>query len=258
LLRSVTPSGLPRPATWIAFLVGGFFLYLTFPLLQFRASGLSGLAEFLGAMVRVPDWSYLPVLAGLLGETIAIAILGTVPAVLLSLPLSLFAARNTTPHVAVSWLLRLVCSAVRAIPELVWVLLLAGLVGLGVVPGVLALIITSVSFLVRAYAESLEVVDPKAIEGVAAQGASWLGIRTFAVLPQAAPDLIGLSLYWFDVNLRMSTILGMVGAGGLGLAITQSAKLFKYERLGMILISVYLLVTLVDRASAIARRRLVG
>jgi len=118
------------------------------------------------------------------------------------------------------------------------------------------LFLTTVGFLVKTFAESLDVVDRKPVEGITAAGADWTGIRTIGAVPQALPDFVGLSLYSFDVNIRASAIIGALGAGGIGYDISQAVKLFQFDRLGLLIISIYLIVAAIDVASSQIRRRL--
>lgn len=255
-MRFVTPTGKP---TWTTLAIGLLipaFLILTLPVLNIDLSRLESFRILAQAVATPIDASYLPTLLKLCGETLGMAWVGTVAALLFALPLSLLAGRNTSPHVAVSLVAKAVFSIVRAVPDIVWAAMLAGAVGLGVLPGVLALMVTGTAFMVKVFAESYEVVDPKPIEGVLAQGASPFAVRTFAVLPQAAPDLVGLTLYVLDVNVRAATILGLVGAGGIGYDLTQAIRLQYWDRIVLIIAAVYLMVTTIDRLSDILRSRL--
>jgi phosphonate transport system permease protein len=258
----LTPSGRPKPSTIWTIFVTGAVLVFTAPLLEFDGprflSNLGSFADFLRNLIRMPDLGYCPKLARLILETVMMALVSTVAALAVGLPLSLLAARNTTPWPPLRAFLQVSLAIGRGVPDLLWALMLVSAVGLGVLPGVAALIITSVAFIVKVYAEALEVVDTKAIEGLAAVGAGPIGLRTVAVVPQAAPDLIGLGFYLLDVNVRAASILGLVGAGGIGFDLSQALRLFQYERLGMILFSIYALVTLIDRLSEWLRSRLVS
>ena len=213
------------------------------------------LFSFLKKLFVAPDFAYFPTLAQLTLETFLIAFVATMAACLLSFIPAFLAARNCTPHVVVSVGLKGIASIVRAIPDLLLALVLASSIGLGNVPGVMALTITSVAYLVKAYAEALEVVSKNPVEGIAAAGGGWLAQRTLGVVPQAAPDLIGLSLYTMDSNLRSAAILGAVGAGGIGYDLAAAIRHFRFDRLGMMILSVYLSVSLVDALSSWIRRR---
>ncbi|PKO92350.1 MAG: phosphonate ABC transporter, permease protein PhnE [Betaproteobacteria bacterium HGW-Betaproteobacteria-10] len=259
--RWPTPNGLlPLP------LIGGVLallglLWLTAPVVEvdfIRLFGSGGkMLDFAGQMFVTPDWAYVPQLLEKMLETIEMTVLGTAIAIVISLPLGILAARNATPHIVVYRLTRDLLSLMRALPELVWALVFVSAVGLGPLPGVMALAFVTVGFMGKFFAESIEVVDQKAVEGVRAHGAGWLQVRLFAMLPQALPDFVGSVMYILDHNLRAATILGLVGAGGIGYDLVMSMRLFQYERLLLIALSIYLLVTALDRASDMLRSRII-
>lgn len=259
--RWPTPNGLlPLP------LVGGVLallcmLWLTAPIVEVdfvRLFGSGGkMLNFAGQMFVTPDWAYMPQLLAKMLETIEMTVLATAIAIVISLPLGILAARNATPHVAVYRLTRDLLSLMRALPELVWALVFVSAVGLGPLPGVMALAFVTVGFMGKFFAESIEVVDHKAVEGVRAHGAGWFQVRLFAMLPQALPDFVGTVMYILDHNLRAATILGLVGAGGIGYDLVMSMRLFQYERLLLIALSIYLVVTVLDRASDSLRSRII-
>lgn len=257
----------PTPSGWLPLpLVGGVLallcaLWLTAPIVEVDFVRLIGsfgkMVGFAGQMFVTPDWSYVPQLLAKMLETIEMTILGTAIAIVLSLPLGVLAARNATPHIAVYRVTRDVLSLMRALPELVWALVFVSAVGLGPLPGVMALALVTVGFMGKFFAEAIEVVDQKAVDGVRAHGAGWLQVRLFAMLPQALPDFVGTVMYILDHNLRAAAILGLVGAGGIGYDLVMSMRLFQYERLLLIALAIYLVVTLLDRASDRLRSRII-
>lgn len=259
--RWPTPDGRPPLP-----LVGGVVvllavLWLTAPVVEVDFVRLFGslgkMIDFAGQMFVSPDWAYLPQLLVKMLETIEMTVLGTAIAIVISLPLGILAARNATPHVAVYRVTRDLLSLMRALPELVWALVFVSAVGLGPLPGVMALAFVTVGFMGKFFAESIEVVDQKAVEGVRAHGAGWLQVRLFAMLPQALPDFVGTVMYILDHNLRAAAILGLVGAGGIGYDLVMSMRLFQYERLLLIALAIYLVVTVLDRTSDRLRSRII-
>ena len=210
---------------------------------------------FLTHFAVMPDWSYLPDLGGKLWETLEITLLASCLAILFSLPLALLAARNATPHVTVSRVSRLLLCLIRALPELLWALIFVSALGLGSPAGLLAMAIVSVGFMGRFYAESLEVVDASVTEAIRAQGAGWFQIRLYGMLPQASSDMVGSSLYLLDHNLRAATLLGLVGAGGIGYDMIVSLRLFRFDRLLLIMASIFAAIFLLDRLSDWLRRK---
>lgn len=257
----------PTPSGWLPLpLLGGVLallcaLWLTAPIVEADVVRLAGslgkMATFAGQMFVSPDWGYVPQLLAKMLETIEMTVLGTAIATVLSLPLGVLAARNATPHIVVYRVTRDGLSLMRALPELVWALVFVSAVGLGPLPGVMALAFVTVGFMGKFFAEAIEVVDQKAVEGVRAHGAGWLQVRLFAMLPQALPDFVGTVMYILDHNLRAAAILGLVGAGGIGYDLVMSMRLFQYDRLLLIALAIYLVVTLLDRASDRLRSRII-
>ena len=209
--------------------------------------------EFASHLLVMPDWEYLPTLGVNMLQTIEMTFLATSIALVISLPLGVMAAANASPHPAVFHATRNLLTLMRALPELVFV----SAVGLGPLPGVMALSFVTVGFMGKFFAESIEVVDARQIEGVAAHGASWLQLRTFGIFPQVFPDFVGTVMYILDHNLRAAAILGLVGAGGIGYDLVMAMRMFDYDRLLPIALSIYVVVTVLDRLSDRFRRRLI-
>ncbi len=259
--RWPTHNGLP-PLPAVASVVTVLTaMWLTVSLVEVDVARLVGslskMLSFAGNMFVMPDWKYLPQLLVKMLETIEMTFLATAIALFVSLPLGLLAARNATPHVIIYRLVRDLLSLMRALPELVWALVFVSAVGLGTLPGVMALAFVTVGFMGKFFAESIEVVDHKQVEGVTAHGAGWFQVRIFGMLPQALPDFIGTVMYILDHNLRAATVLGLVGAGGIGYDLVMSMRLFQYDRLLPIAVAIYLVVTLLDRFSDQLRSRII-
>lgn len=256
-----TRSGLPPAAVLVTVALAAGLLLWAAPLAEIDFVRLAGsipaMIDFVGRILVMPDWDYLPQLGAKMLETIEMTFLATSIALVVSLPFGLLAAKNTSPHPVVFHASRSLLSFMRALPELVWALVFVSAVGLGPLPGVMALAFVTVGFMGKFFAESIEVVDHRPVEGVAAHGAGWLQLRTFAHLPQAMPDFIGTTLYILDHNLRAAAILGLVGAGGIGYDMVMAMRLFDYDRLLPIALSIYLVVTLLDRASDRLRRKMI-
>lgn len=213
--------------------------------------------SFTKNLVVIPDWGFLSTLFVKMLETIEITIVATAIATLLSFPLGLLAARNASPHPLVFHLVRNFLSLIRALPELVWALVFVSAIGLGPLPGVMALGLVTVGFMGKFIAESIEVVDIYAIEGVRAHGSGHWQTVFHAMLPQALPDFIGTLLYILDHNVRAAAILGLVGAGGIGYDMVMSMRLYNYNRIILIAFSIYLVVTFLDRGSDLIRTRMI-
>lgn len=256
-----TATGRPPSAIVIPLVVVLALLAVTAPLVEISParlfSSLGRLVEFAGHFVTAPDWSYAGTVAVKLFNTIEMAFLGTVIAVVLSIPVGLLAARNATPHPIVSHGLRGLLTLMRSLPEIMWALVFVSAVGLGPLPGVAALGFVTVGYLGKFLYEAIEAVPDAPVEGVAAHGANRMQVRLFALLPQAWPDFIATTFYVFEHNVRAATVLGLVGAGGIGYDMIMAMRLFQYDRLVLIVLSIYLAVTLLDRLSDQLRRRVI-
>jgi phosphonate transport system permease protein len=189
--------------------------------------------------------------------TIQMAFLGTLLSMILSFPFALLAARNTSPHPAVYQISRLILNVIRAIPSLVWAIIFVAAMGFGPFAGVIALGVGQVGVLGKLYSEAIEAINPRQVEAVRASGAGVLQVFSFAVLPQALPLMLSYTLLDFESNIRSATILGIVGAGGIGFELQASFSQFKFHQVLTILIEIVVLVTLIDQFSAFVRRRLI-
>lgn len=198
-----------------------------------------------------------PIILDSIIETIQIAIIGTLGAILIALPFALLAARNISPHPLIYQTTRLFLNINRSIPTLIWALIMVSAVGLGPFAGVLALIVGSIGSTAKLYAESFEQIDPDQVAALRATGANPMHVFNFGVLPQAFPLLATYSLISFEHNIRDSTILGIVGAGGVGFIIQKYTALFQFQRLMGAVIIIAILVTLIDRVSDFVRKRII-
>ena len=191
-----------------------------------------------------------------LWDTLAMSIAGTALAVVLSLPLALMAAPNTTPHPVIYRLVRTLMAAMRSVPEIIFGIIFVAAVGFGALPGVLALALHSTGMVAKFYAEAIEHVDPKPIEAARASGASLGQIITHAVLPQVLPQLADITIYRWEYHFRASAVLGIVGAGGIGFELMAALRLIKYDEVSAILLTILACVVLVDSTGATLRRKL--
>lgn len=229
------------------------------------ATGLLDPARFADAWPAVvqlsremfpPDFSRFPGWLRPLADTLAMSIAGTAIAVGLSLPLALLAAGNTTPNRVVYHVARLVLNLLRSIPELIMGIILVAMVGFGALPGVLALGLHSVGMVGKFFAESIEHVDPKPVEAARATGATTPQVVWHAVVAQVMPQLADTTIYRWEYNFRASTVLGAVGAGGIGFELIAALRVLDYAQVSAILICMLACVTLVDGLGAALRRGL--
>jgi phosphonate transport system permease protein len=184
------------------------------------------------------------------------ALVGTSAAVVLSLPLGLLAARNVSPHPVVYQSTRFVLNVIRAVPDLVYGLIFVAAVGLGPFSGVLALTCGALGAMGKLYAEAIEAIDPQQVLALAATGASRPQRIIFGVMPQALPLIASYAILLFETNVRSASVLGLVGAGGVGFLLSKYMALFQYRQLIGALMLIVLAVTVLDRVSDTLRRKL--
>jgi phosphonate transport system permease protein len=220
-------------------------------------AGWQGMADFLAEAIP-PDLS-----SEVLGDGVAaaavtlwIGLLGTTLSIPASLVLALLAARGTAPGRGSYQAARSLLSFLRAVPDVVFALIFVTAVGLGPFPGVLALVCHNVGVMGKLWAEALEDADPGPAQALRSAGAGRIQVAAHALLPTVTPQLVGLLMYRFDVNVRSSLVLGLVGAGGIGFLINQSIQLFQFDEMLTHILIVLVLVVAVDRLSALVRRLL--
>jgi phosphonate transport system permease protein len=217
--------------------------------------GLPSTAILLGEMWP-PDFSHAGNWLKPLADTLTMSISGTLVAVVLSAPLALLAARNTTPHPVVYIAARGLLNLLRAVPELILGIVLVAAVGFGVLPGVLALGLHSVGMVGKFYAEALEQVDPGPVEAVRSVGATPLQVIWYGMFPQIMPLLAGVTIYRWEYHFRASTVMGMVGAGGIGFELIGSLRIMQYREVSAILLVILAMVIAIDAFSSALRQRL--
>lgn len=217
--------------------------------------GAPFMLDFFGRMFP-PDLAHLALLTDATVETVQIAVWGTLIAIFLSIPLALLGARNTTPHVVVFHLIRLLLNALRSINELVFALIFVAAVGLGPFAGVLAIALHATGMLAKFCAEEVEGVDRGPVEAMQATGAGQLQVILFGVVPQVVPAFVSYAVYRFDVSIRAATILGLVGAGGLGFSLIKTMKLFQYHQTATCILVIFVLVLVSDWMCARIRARI--
>jgi phosphonate transport system permease protein len=195
--------------------------------------------------------------AGATLETVQMALAGTFLALVVAFPIGFLAARNTTPHPMVYYGVRGVLNFARTIPDLALGLLFVAAVGLGAFAGTLALAIHTATVLGKLLSESVENIDEGIVEAIRATGAGYPQIVSFAVLPQVLPDLISFTLYRLETNIRAASVLGLIGAGGIGYLMNTSFRTFQYQEAAAIVLVLIALVMLVDYLSSRLRNLVV-
>lgn len=191
-------------------------------------------------------------------ETLAMAFLGTLLAAVAAVPLSFLAARNTFPFRIPRFGVRRFMDMLRGVDQLIWALIFVRAVGLGPLAGIMAIFISDTGTLAKLFSESVENIEKRQIDGVRSAGAGQVQTLRFAVLPQVLPMFLSSALYMFESNVRSATILGIVGAGGIGFQLSDRIRAHRWEEACFILILILLTVAVIDRISTRLRERLIG
>ena len=201
-----------------------------------------------------PDWAYSERLWQPLWDTINIATLGTLLGIIMAFPCAFLAARNTTPHPLIRSMALMIIVSSRSINSLIWAMLLVTILGPGVLAGILAIALRSIGFVGKLLYEAIEEIHPTPVEAITATGASRLQVMSYAVLPQVMPAFAGISIYRWDINIRESTVLGLVGAGGIGLQLNAAINSLAWDRVSIIFILIFATVLVSEYISAKVRK----
>ena len=214
----------------------------------------SQVGDLLGRMFP-PEWSHARALVGPTIQTINIATLGTALAIALALPVAFLAALNTTFNRGTYALARLVMVVSRSVDTLIWALIFIVVVGQGSLAGMLAIAVRSIGFVAKLLAEGIEEIDRGQVEAVVATGADRWRVLLYAIVPQVRPIFAGVAIYRWDINIRESTVLGLVGGGGIGFALNEAILGLEWSRVGLILVVILAIVVCSETASALLRKR---
>ncbi|HWK91859.1 MAG TPA: phosphonate ABC transporter, permease protein PhnE [Luteimicrobium sp.] len=204
-----------------------------------------------------PDYSFFGETLQPLLETVQMAVIGTAVGCAVSLPLSFLASRATNPNGPLLGVVRTVMNVVRSIPDLLYASIFVTVVGTGALSGVLSLVLFNLGIMVKLVSEALDGVDRGGQEAALASGATWLQADRAAMLPEVAPQYVSQTIYVLELNIRASTVIGLVGAGGLGMLIDRVRTFYQYHYLSLIILEILVLVLLLELLSSAARKRLV-
>jgi len=241
---------------FLAWLVWAFWLFDITPARLWN--GLSGLFTIIRLMIPPsPGELWGDILEGM-AESVAMAFLGTVLAAGFAIPLGFLGARNIVTTTLLRFSLRRVFDGMRGVDQLIWALAFVRAVGLGPLAGVLALFVSDLATLSKLYAEAIENAERRQAEGVTAAGGSRLMAIRFGILPQVLPIMLAQALYFFESNTRSASILGVVGAGGIGLQIAERIKVRHWDEVAFIIILMVITVAIIDWLGGKLRRRLIG
>ena len=258
--------GAPVPTrllTWAA--LAAFGLFVAYALDRTGFFDVAKLGEGFSRMLTLASVMWPPAHNGWLGEflegiaeTLAMAFLGTFFATLLAVPLGFLGARNMVPGWLLHFTLRRSFDGLRGIDTLIWALIFINVVGLGPFAGILAIIASDTGTLAKLFAEAVENVDRNPVDGVRSAGASGAQTVRFAVVPQVLPVMLSNALYFFESNTRSATILGIVGAGGIGLQLSARIRVNNWDEVSFIVILILATVYAIDQLSRLIRERLIG
>ena len=228
-----------RFAAWLAlaaFTVWCFEVMTRGTIWAFALDAPRQAADLLGRMVP-PRWDYIGELWGPLWETMNMATIGTLLAIVMAMPVAFLAARNTTPSTLFLRPLALfIIVSSRSINSLIWALLLVSVIGPGPLAGTIAIALRSIGFLAKLMYEAIEEIDPSQVEAVTATGASGAQVLAYGIWPQILPAFAGVTVFRWDINIRESTVLGLVGAGGIGLNLQASLNVLAWPQVTLIFI----------------------
>lgn len=215
-------------------------------------------AADLGARMVPPDWGYIRNLVRPIWDTLNIATLGTAISIALAVPVAYCAARNTTPSVTfVRPVALFIIVASRSINSLIWALMLVTIVGPGVFAGIIAIGLRSIGFVAKLLYEAIEEIDEAQVEAVRATGASGAQVSVYGIVPQVMPAFAGISVFRWDINIRESTVLGLVGAGGIGLELNAAITQLYWTQVSLMLLVIIGTVVLSEWVSAKVRHAII-
>jgi phosphonate transport system permease protein len=223
---------------------------------EFLADAPEQMVDLFARMWPV-DFAYYP--GGVhdaLIETIHIATLGTLLSIALAFPIGVLAARNLVPFAGINFVAKLLLVSSRSVNSLVWALLFVGIFGPGALAGTLAIAFRSIGFVGKLLGEALEEAHPGPIEALTAAGAPWASRMSFGYWPQVKPAFWSIALFRWDINVRESAVLGLVGAGGIGMTLDSALNLFQWNRVALILLAILAVVILAEVAVTQVRRRI--
>jgi len=252
-------SRLATPA--MILLAAGIFVFGLVDLGFSPARLLTGLHElgWITLMMLPPDpGASLPLYLKALGETLSIALLGTTLAAVLALPVSLLAARNIVPSGVIRFPVRRLLDSIRGVDTLIWALVWINVVGLGPFAGVLAIAVSDFGALGKLFSETIEAADQKQLEGIRASGGNTLQEIRFGLIPQVLPVIAGQVLYFIESNTRSATIIGIVGAGGIGLQLAEQIRVLEWQKVSFLILMILIAVAAIDWISSRLRFAIIG
>jgi phosphonate transport system permease protein len=221
-------------------------------------SGLGQIAHIVSLMFPPSPGGRLPLYLHALGETLAIALLGTLAAAVLAFPVGFLAAKNVIPNIFAHFAVRRVLDLFRGVDVLIWALIFINVVGLGPFAGILAIMASDFGSFGKLFSEAIETADNKPVDGVVSAGGSRLHALRFALIPQVIPVIASQVLYYFESNTRSATIIGIVGAGGIGLHLAEQIRVLEWHVVAFLVLMILVTVALIDWLSGRLRFAIIG
>jgi len=221
-------------------------------------SGISQLGWITMMMIPPNPGASFPLYMHALGETLSIAVLGTTLAAVVALPVSLLATRNIIPSNFIRFPVRRFLDSIRGVDTLIWALVWINVVGLGPFAGVLAIAVSDFGAFGKLFSEAIEAADRKQVEGIRASGGSALHEIRFGLLPQVLPVIAGQVLYFIESNTRSATIIGIVGAGGIGLQLAEQIRVLEWQKVSFLILMILIAVAAIDFISSKLRFAIIG
>ena len=243
---------------WAAWLIGIAIVSFAWHLISektiwFFVQDAPRQAADMSARMVPPKWSYMSQLWKPAWDTVNIATIGTIIAMVIAIPVAFAAARNTSPHLLVRSAALFIIVSSRSVNSLIWALMLVFILGPGILAGTIAIGLRSVGFCAKLLYEAIEEIDQSQVEAIEATGASRVQKIVYGILPQVMPTIAGVGIYRWDINIRESTILGLVGAGGIGLQLSGSLNTLAWTQVSMILLVILATVFISEWVSAKVR-----
>ncbi|NJP36097.1 phosphonate ABC transporter, permease protein PhnE [Alkalicoccus luteus] len=256
------PARFKRPS-WVTVVTVGIFAGLFVLGVQHAQISLerlfSGILNMFGFISSAfpPNPERIAPISAAMYETFQIALVGTVIGVLLSLPVALLASHNTAPHPSIRWAARGMVSAMRTIPDLIWALIFVISVGLGPLAGILTIIVDTIGFCARFFSERIEEVQKGPSQALQSTGGGQLGVISGSIIPISFPSFVGTSLFSFEKSIRAAVVLGLVGAGGIGVELSTAFTLRNFDEALMIIILILIVVIAFEQLSSAIRKKVI-
>lgn len=221
-------------------------------------AGLSQMAHMIGMMFPPTPGTRLPLYLHALGETVAIAMLGTLTAAVLAVPIGFLAAKNVVPNIFAHFAVRRFLDTIRGVDTLIWALIFINVVGLGPFAGILAIAVSDFGSFGKLFSEAIETTSKAPVEGVVSTGGSKLHEIRFALVPQVFPVIASQVLYYFESNTRSATIIGIVGAGGIGMHLSEQIRVLEWGHVAFLVLMILVTVAVIDWVSSRLRFAIIG